>query len=115
MARMRQRGVSLVEVMVAQVLVALGLLGAAGVQLRSVQATDSTRMLGQAVFIAHGMRERMRSTRGADGRDQLEFQRQIAAFAGASGHGALHESRVQVIWDDERGGSGSRTIELGAR
>jgi len=114
MARNRQQGLSLVEVLVAQVLVGLGLLGAAGLQLRSVQGTDSARMLGQAVFVAHGMLERARSARGTDGRDQLEFQQQIEALAGASGRGVLLGSGVQVSWDDERGGSGPRTIELGA-
>ena len=87
MAGKRQQGVTLIEVMVAQVVLALGLLGAAGLQLRSVQGTDSARMVSQAAFIAHGMRERTRSVRGVDGRDQDEFQRQLAAFAGASARG----------------------------
>ena len=73
MARKRQRGLTLIEVMVAQVLVALGLLGAAGLQLRSAQGTDSARMVSQAAFIAHGMQERARSKRGVNGTDEIEF------------------------------------------
>lgn len=113
MARKRQQGLTLVEVMVAQVLLALGLLGAAGLQLRAVQATDGARMLGQAAFIAHGMLERVRSAQGVDGRDQLEFRQQVEAFAGASGSGALRGKRVLLSWNDERGGAGQRTVELG--
>jgi len=113
MARTRQQGVTLIEVMVAQVLLALGLLGAAGLQLRSVQGTDSARMLSQAALVAHGMQERARSARGFDGRDEGDFQRQVEAFAGASGRGVLRGNGVQVSWGDERGGGGQRSLQLG--
>lgn len=112
MAR-KQRGLTLIEVMVAQVVLALGLLGAAGLQLRSVQGTDSARMVSQGAVIAHGMLERARSARGVDGRDQAELQRQVEAFAGASGRGVFRGNGVLVSWRDERGGGGLRSIELG--
>lgn len=113
MAGMRQRGVTLIEVMVAQVLVAVGLLGAAGLQLRSAQGTDSARMLSQAAFIAHGMQERARSTRGVGGQDEAELQRQIEAFAGPSGRGVVRGNSLLVSWIDKRGGGGERSLELG--
>ncbi len=113
MARMRQRGVTLIEVMVAQVVMAVGLLGAAGLQLRSVQGTDSARMLSQVAFVAHGMQERARSAQGGGGRDEAEFQRQIAAFAGPSGRGVVRGNGLLVSWIDERGGGGERSLELG--
>lgn len=113
MGGMRQRGMTLVEVMVAQIVVALGLLGAAGLQLRSMQGTDSARMLGQAAFVAHGMQERARSTQGIGGRDQAEFQRQVEAFAGPTGRGVWRGNGVQVSWVDERGGGGAHYFELG--
>lgn len=113
MARKQQQGLTLVEVMVAQVVLALGLLGVAGLQLRSVQGVDSARMASQAAFIAHGMLERVRSARGVDGRDQAELQRQVEAFAGAEGRGTFGGSGVLVSWNDERGGGGQRSIELG--
>lgn len=114
MAGKRQQGLSLIEVMVAQVVLALGLLGAAGLQLRSLQGTDGARMVSQAAFVAHGMLERTRSARGVDGRDQDELQRQVEAFAGASGSAVLRGKGVLVSWRDERGGGGQRSIELGA-
>lgn len=114
MARKRQQGLTLIEVMVAQVMLALGLLGAAGLQLRSVQGVDSARMVSQGAFIAHGMLERTRSARGFDGSDQAGFQRQVEAFAGASGRGVLRAQGVLLSWSDERGGAGERSIELGA-
>lgn len=117
MARKRQQGLTLIEVMVAQVLVALGLLGAAGLQLRSVQGTDSARMASQAAFIAQGMLERAQSTRGVDGGDQAEFRRQAEGFAGASGRGDFRQDGahawVEVSWSDERGSGGGRSLELG--
>ncbi|MDU9390458.1 type IV pilus modification protein PilV [Pseudomonas sp. zfem002] len=115
MTRKGQQGLSLLEVLVAQVLIAVGLIGAAGLQMRSLQGTDSARMASQAAWIAHGMLERARSTRGVDGADQLEFQRQIEAFAGAAGRGELRQGgrQVTVGWSDERAGGGSRLIELG--
>ena len=112
MAR-KQRGLTLIEVMVAQVVLARGLLGPAGLQLRSMQGTASARIVSQAAFIAHGMLERARSARGVDGRDQAELQRQVAAFAGASGSGVFRGNGVLVSWSDERGGGGQRSIELG--
>lgn len=114
MARKRQRGLTLIEVVVAQVLVALGLLGAAGLQLRSAQGTDSARMVSQAAFIAHGMQERARSKRGVNGTDEIEFQRQVEAFAGASGRGVVRGNGVLVSWSDKRGEGGERSLELGA-
>lgn len=113
MARKWQRGLTLIEVMVAQALLALGLLAAAGLQLRSVQGTDSARMVSQAAFIAHGMLERARSAQGVDGRDQAELQRQVEAFAGTGGRAVFRGNGVLVSWSDERAGEGQRSIELG--
>jgi|GEM_PF-2723652 len=115
MTRMWQQGLSLVEVLVAQVLMAVGVLGALGLQIGALQATDSARMASQASWIAHGLLERARSMRGVDGADQAAFLRQIEAFAGAAGHGELRDGGTQVLvgWSDERAGGGPRAIELG--
>ena len=58
-ARSRQRGVSLIEVMIAVFVLAIGLLGAAGMQLSALKYTDSSRMNSQASFIVYDIIDRM--------------------------------------------------------
>lgn len=56
----KQRGMSLVEVMVALLIMTIGLLGFAGIQTRAVGATEYTYTRTQAVSLAQDMLERMR-------------------------------------------------------
>lgn len=116
MARTRQQGLTLIEVMVALVVVSSGLLVAAGLQWRALQGTDSARVASQAAWLAQAMLEQARSARGVDGVDQLEFQRKVKAFAGESGQGGFQQTgrrvRVSVGWSDERAGGGWRVLEV---
>jgi type IV pilus assembly protein PilV len=57
----RQRGVSLIEVLVAAVVLAIGLLGLAGLQLRGMQVNQGSAMRAQAVILAEDLADRMRS------------------------------------------------------
>lgn len=59
-----QAGLSLVEVLVTVVLVGVGLLGIAGLQLTSVQNTNSAAQRFQATLLAEDIVERMRANRG---------------------------------------------------
>lgn len=59
----RQAGLSLVEVLVTVVLVGVGLLGIAGLQLTSVQNTNSAAQRFQATLLAEDIVERMRANR----------------------------------------------------
>jgi type IV pilus assembly protein PilV len=61
--RRRQAGLSLVEVLVTVVLVGVGLLGIAGLQLTSVQNTNSAAQRFQATLLAEDIVERMRANR----------------------------------------------------
>ena len=56
----RQRGMTLVEVLLAMAAVAVGIFAAAGLQLQALQATDSAHREGQAALAAHSERERSR-------------------------------------------------------
>jgi len=56
-----QAGFSLVEVMIAVFVLAIGLLGAAGMQLSALKYTDSSRMNSQASFIVYDIIDRMRA------------------------------------------------------
>lgn len=56
-----QRGVSLIEVMVAVFVVAIGVLGAAAMQLNALKYTESSRITSQASFIAYDIIDRIRA------------------------------------------------------
>jgi type IV pilus assembly protein PilV len=58
-----QRGLSLVEVLVTIVLVSVGLLGIAGLQIASVQNTSSAAQRFEATLLAEDILERMRANR----------------------------------------------------
>lgn len=57
----RQAGMTLIEVMVSVLILAIGLLGAAAIQLNALRYTDSARMTTQASFVAYDMMDRIRA------------------------------------------------------
>ena len=57
----RQRGVSLIEVMIAVFVTAIGVLGAAAMQLNALKYTDSSRTTSQASFIVYDIIDRIRA------------------------------------------------------
>ena len=121
-----QIGMTLIEVLVAVVILAIGLLGTAGIQLNALKYTDSSRMTSQASFIAYDMLDRIRANSAVDyswGRaerapassasasvrdlDLHDFEANILGFAGASAKGSVSvsagEVTVSISWDDSRG------------
>lgn len=120
-----QSGITLIEVLVAVLILAVGLLGAAVIQLNALKHTDSSRMISQASFIAYDMLDRVRANSGADyswglsegappstvtssvrDLDLHDFEANILGFAGASAKGAVVVSgskvTVSISWDDAR-------------
>ena len=57
----RQRGITLIEILVAVVLTAVGLLGLAGLQLRGIQVNQGSSMRSLAAIMAEDLADRMRS------------------------------------------------------
>lgn len=121
-----QTGMTLIEVLVAVLILAIGLLGAAVIQLNALKYTDSSRMTSQASFIAYDMLDRIRANAGADyawrrdarapasnasasarDLDLHDFEANIRGFAGESGDGSVaisaSEVTVSISWDDRRG------------
>ena len=121
-----QVGMTLIEVLVTVLILAIGLLGSAGIQLNALKYTDSSRMTSQASFIAYDMLDRIRANPDADyswGRaesapaststasvrdlDLHDFEANILGFAGESAKGSVaisgSEVTVSVSWDDRRG------------
>lgn len=109
-----QKGMTLIEVLVSVLILAIGILGAAAIQLNALKYTDSSAMTSQASFIAYDMMDRIRANvdgnavgngatnvlatyalgslasapvAGTDARslDLADFRTNVTAFAGADG------------------------------
>lgn len=64
-AKSRQKGISLIEVLVAAVIIAIGLLGLAGLQTRSLQMNQSAHYRSQASYYAYDIVDAMRMNEDA--------------------------------------------------
>jgi type IV pilus assembly protein PilV len=53
-----QQGMTLLEVLLAMLVVVLGMFAAAALQMKALQATDSARREGEAALVAHSEHER---------------------------------------------------------
>src|SRR5476649_2006655 len=124
----QQSGMTLIEVLVSVLILAVGLLGAAVIQLNALKYTDSSRMTSQASFIAYDMMDRIRANSGADytvtpptsgnlsvARDQdlYDFTTNIVNFGGASATGSvtlnLRVYTITITWDDSRAANVANT------
>jgi type IV pilus assembly protein PilV len=120
-----QDGMTLIEVLVAVLILGVGLLGAASIQLNALKYTDSSLMTSQASFIAYDMLDRIRasysSTSGADYtkpppasgnldnvrvQDLYDFNTNIVAFGGPTATGSITVNQqvftITINWDDSR-------------
>lgn len=61
----RQRGVGLIEILVAVLILALGLLGMAGLQANALKTNQSSYARGQAVMLSYYMLDAMRADRAS--------------------------------------------------
>ncbi|QIT56615.1 type IV pilus modification protein PilV [Aquisalimonas sp. 2447] len=61
----RQRGYSLLEILIAVLVLSIGLLGLAGLQTTSLQSNQSAAQVSQATFLAQDILDRMRANPGA--------------------------------------------------
>ncbi|WP_097305155.1 type IV pilus modification protein PilV [Pseudomonas chlororaphis] len=138
--RSGQAGMTLIEVLVAVLILGVGLLGAAAVQLNALRYTDSALMTSQASFIAYDMLDRIRANSAADysvaapdagnfsvvrDQDLYDFKRNIESFGGptAEGHISLKQGvfTISITWDDSRAAhasaqpEGSRSFVLSSR
>ncbi|WP_414861623.1 type IV pilus modification protein PilV [Pseudomonas sp. IT-P176] len=116
-----QGGVTLIEVMVALLILTAGLLGAAAVQLNALKYTDSSLMSSQASFIAYDMLDRIRANVAADyslpapisgpvvsarNQDLADFHSYIREFGGSSARGSISHAQglysITITWDGAR-------------
>ncbi|VVQ13460.1 hypothetical protein PS918_05602 [Pseudomonas fluorescens] len=127
-SRRAQEGMTLIEVLVALLILSVGLLGAAAFQLNALKYTDSARMTSQASFIAYDMMDRIRANAAADytvtpptsgnltiARDQdlYDFTNNIVSFGGASATGSISLNQrvytITITWDDSRAANSANT------
>jgi len=123
-----QEGMTLIEVLVALLILSVGLLGAAAFQLNALKYTDSARMTSQASFIAYDMMDRIRSNAAADytvtpptsgnlsvARDQdlYDFTSNIVNFGGPTATGSIALNQrvytITITWDDSRAANSANT------
>lgn len=120
-----QKGLSLIEVMIAVFVLAIGLLGAAGMQLSALKYTDSSRMNSQASFIVYDIIDRMRanadpiqlekyeigslsevpaSAASISDQDLIDFASNLAALPSADARIIVNGSEVavSVSWSEAR-------------
>lgn len=121
----QQAGMTLIEVLVATLMLSTGLLGAAAVQISALKHTDSALMTTQASFIAYDMLDRIRANAEADysisglnelqgtrgvnsvlAQDLSDFKHNIRQFGGVSASGSITVSgrqvTINILWDDSR-------------
>ena len=116
---------TLVEVLISVLILTIGLLGAAAIQLNALIYTDSSKMRSQASFIAYDMMDRIRANPSVDytlansnavtatagstvarDADFYDFMTNINNFSGASGSGSIAVNGMAVTivinWSDTR-------------
>ncbi len=86
----RQTGVSLIEVLVSLLIMGIGLLGAAALQLNALKFTDSSAVTSQASFIAYDMMDRIRANPDAN---------YVLANLSAAPTGTAADTRTQDLID----------------
>lgn len=110
---MKNAGFTLLEVLIALVILSLGLLGLAGLQLRSLRANNDSFARSQAMIMAYGIADRMRvnAQAAADGEYLLDPDNPPAAPAydcidsfpgtqGSCGPGEMADADI-AAWMDE--------------
>lgn len=125
---------TLIEVMVALLILSEGVLGVAAVQLNALKFTDSALRNTQASFIAHDMIERMRANPDANyslgslsqaptssnhhdprQQDLFDFAMNVKHLAGESAEGRIFVTgnavMVEIDWNDARGAQERDRIE----
>ncbi|PHR95053.1 MAG: type IV pilus modification protein PilV [Oceanobacter sp.] len=133
--RRLQQGFSLLEVMIAVFITAIGVLGAAAMQLSALKYTDSSRLTSQASFIVYDVIDRIRANAdpaqltgyeianldSAPGvansvlsTDLMDFASAVASMPGGAGSIAVDGSQVtvEISWSEGRAGGADNDGEI---
>ena len=103
----RQRGFTLMEVLIAILILSIGMLGMAGLQTRSLQMNQSAHLSSQASYLAYEIVDRMRANRTA----ALNGSYNRNALAGAApGTGSIADRDVTEWLRTMRGEGDQRGV-----
>lgn len=127
----RQRGISMVEVLVTVVIISFGLLGVAGLLATGLRNNQSSEWRTQASILAYDMAERMRANRqaaldglyatatsagGVPGTDKTDWAANLAArLPSGSGTVAMTDVRyftITIQWNDTKGAGGGASEQF---
>jgi type IV pilus assembly protein PilV len=134
----RQGGAGIIEVMVALVILAIGLLGIAGLQLASLQHNHSAALRSNAIALCYDALDRMRANRDAAStgeyttgfadpapggasiaaQDLQEWKALLASLPSGAGEissaaaGGRLLFTVTVQWDDSRGAEAAEQFQV---
>lgn len=114
--RKTQSGLSLLEVLVSIVVLAIGLLGLAGLQMTALKSGHSAYMRSQATVLAYDLADRMRASRVAalagaydstSNADRLAWTNSVKNVLGADATVALTRNggaiQISITWNETRG------------
>jgi type IV pilus assembly protein PilV len=131
----RQRGVGLVEVLIAVLVLSIGLLGLAGLQLRTIRNNESALERGVAVTETHAIADALRADRnnaqsglfnitlaaaaptGTTFRDTVvrNWRANLISALGAGATGRIFcngaDCTITIQWDDSRAGGATATTQ----
>jgi type IV pilus assembly protein PilV len=121
----RQRGASLIEVLISMLILALGLLGFAGMHMVGLKSNHSAQLRSQATLLAHDLADRMRSARDAalDGQfddggphpQRSQWDAELTRRLGPEASGDVDRTGarvlIQISWNDRRGDIRRGTLE----
>ena len=130
-----QRGLSLLEVLIAVIILALGLLGLAGLQMNALRNNQSSMERSMAVVESYSIIDAMRVDRinavnGAfnveidgspsggtfAGNELVKWRARLVQLLGTGASGAVAcngaNCTITVQWDDSRGASGSAQQQI---
>lgn len=136
----RQRGVGLVEILVAVVVLAFGMLGLVGLQLSTLRNNQSSLQRGLAVVQTHSIADAMRADRTNAGDKKFDIAIDAASPTGTTfANNAVKDWRTSLVgtlgqgstgsigcdkvddvircsitvrWNDERGSQGEKTHDV---
>jgi type IV pilus assembly protein PilV len=91
-----QRGMTLVEILVAIVVLSVGLLGLAGLQLKGLQVNQGSTFRWQAAMLAQDMADRMRADRA--GASNGNYTQVLVAGSTPSSTSASAQTELQDWW-----------------
>jgi len=80
----RQRGMTLIEILVAIVVLSVGLLGLAGLQLKGVQVNQGSAYRWQAAMLAEDIADRMRADRSSALANQYVVTANVPSVSGGA-------------------------------